>query len=1085
MISVLFADLVGFTAHTESSDPEDVRARLTMYHRRLREDVERFGGRIEKLLGDGVFAVFGAPTAHEDDPERAVRAALRAQESVEELNKQIPELALSVRVAVTTGEAIVQLDDSDVDREGIVGDVVNTASRLQGEADPGTVVVDERTYAATRAIIEYLPLESVSVKGKVAPLAIWRATGARARLGVALEDKMTTSFIGRSHELSMLVDAFDRTVAEKRSQVVTISGEPGVGKSRLVAEFRKVLDDRPNLVVWRQGRCLPYGESITFHALAEIVKSQAGILATETPDVAKAKLRLTVENSVANEEEHDWIFRSLEVLVAIDDTVEADPAEAAAGWRQFLAALANQSPLVIVIEDLHWADDALVTFLNELPAWGFDLPIFLICTSRPEIYSEHPEWGVSTRNAINIGLAPLGENEIAGLLDELLETGTMSPTQHSELVERCGGNPLYAIEYAGLVREGGGDLTPPDSVQALIAARLDLLDTETRTFLQAAAVVGRVFWSRALMFLTSSDAAVTDAAIRNLQGRELVWPVRSRSMEGQDEFLFRHVLVRDVAYGQIPRTDRARLHEQVGRWLEALSAGNLGETAALLAHHYSVAFELRSQLGEDRPDLADQARRFTLVAADQARNLDAAAAMTLYSKAAELSRDPGERGRLLLVLSEIENNVGELEAATAHAAEAVGLFAEQGEAALQADAMVVQARSAWLRGDGDEHDRLTDTAYDLVRGLEPSRPVARVLRASANRLFLRGRSREAHEAALGALEMTRAFGTPSELVTALRVVGSSLALQDQDRSRELQLEAMQLAMDNGLTQEELYCRNTLHAVLLLVDGPLQTLDIIEPAIKLSQQRGFEAATEFSRSTRVENLLPLGRWEEARSEVTEIVAWDETRGGTAITVMARHMEIVIDLYQGRTERAAELVAETLGAARGNKDLQVVVPAVATALAVGAETGDRDGAQSLATELVALAEGEADFHASNLGIYADAMVELGRVDDLERIVGEMDIDHPLVRTMRTLGRGRVALARAQHEEAAEQIATAREALGRIDFLLQENQCRVWEAEARVALGEAAAARDLISAAREFFEPIGAQYFLERLKTIEAKL
>lgn len=263
IISVLFADLVGFTSHTERSDPEDSRRRLSLFHGRVRQDVERFGGSVEKLMGDGVFAAFGASVAHEDDQERAVRSALRIVESVEELNAGQPHLSLEVRIAVTTGEAIVQLESSP-DREGIIGDVVNTASRLQSVADPGQVVVDERTYRATRHAINFESLEDVELRGKENKQPVWHATGLRSRYGVAVEEETSTAFVGRSDELSLLTDTFDRSVSRRSPQLVTVVGEPGVGKSRLVREFRGVIDDRPDLVWWRQGRCLPYGEGVTF-----------------------------------------------------------------------------------------------------------------------------------------------------------------------------------------------------------------------------------------------------------------------------------------------------------------------------------------------------------------------------------------------------------------------------------------------------------------------------------------------------------------------------------------------------------------------------------------------------------------------------------------------------------------------------------------------------------------------------------------------------------------------------------------------------------------------------------------------------
>jgi class 3 adenylate cyclase len=320
VISVLFCDLVGFTTHTEQSDPEAVRERLTRYHARVRADVERFGGRVEKLMGDGVFAVFGAPIVHEDDPERAVRAALRILESLDELNDADPSLALSVRVAVTTGEAILQLTDAP-DREGIIGDVVNTASRLQGEAPVGAVVVDERTYLTLRDVVEFEALDPVEVKGKSGSLAIWRAVAVRSRYGVAVDSAVSDVFVGRSHEFSLLTEAFRRSEAQSSAQLVTIVGEPGVGKSRLVHEFFRWIDDRPDLVWWRQGRCLPYGEGITFWALGEIVKSQAGILEAEPPSQVAEKLTRSGGGPDRQAAEAEWVRSRLAPLVGLPAVV--------------------------------------------------------------------------------------------------------------------------------------------------------------------------------------------------------------------------------------------------------------------------------------------------------------------------------------------------------------------------------------------------------------------------------------------------------------------------------------------------------------------------------------------------------------------------------------------------------------------------------------------------------------------------------------------------------------------------------------------------------------------------------------------
>ena len=341
IVSVLFVDLVGFTARSDHADPEDVRATLRVYHDLLKREIERFGGTVEKFIGDAVMAVFGAPVAHEDDAERAVRAALRILEAIEELNETRPELDLAVRGAVNTGEAVVALGARPEAGEGFVtGDVVNVASRLQGAAPVGGVVVGELTHRPTREVIDYEDLPPISVKGKDEPIPIWRAIAARSRFGVDIEPGTSTPLIGRAGELSLLQGSFERVVRDRTPQLVTLSGEPGVGKSRLTREFRTFIDDLPDLVSWRQGRCLPYGEGITFWALAEVVKSHAGILENDGPDEAAAKLAIAV-GIVEDEREREWVRARLGSLIGIgDESAVAERDESFAAWRTFLEAIA-------------------------------------------------------------------------------------------------------------------------------------------------------------------------------------------------------------------------------------------------------------------------------------------------------------------------------------------------------------------------------------------------------------------------------------------------------------------------------------------------------------------------------------------------------------------------------------------------------------------------------------------------------------------------------------------------------------------------------------------------------------------------
>src|SRR3954453_20143718 len=482
-VSVLFVELVGFTASSERADPEDVRARLRPYHARVKEEIERFGGTVEKFIGDAVMAVFGAPAAHEDDPERAVTSALRVIAAIADLNETQPDLALSVRAAVNTGEAVVTLSARPDRGEAMVaGDVVNTAARLQQHAPVDGVVVGETTYRATRDLFDYEPLESVSAKGKSEPLRLWHAKSARRRFGVDVEPAARTPLIGRDDDLAVLQSPYARMLREASTQLVTIVGEPGVGKTRLTTEFRKWVDDQTEIVSWRQGRSLPYGDGITFWALGEIVKAQAVILESDLADQAAAKLRRALADLVSDETEVQWLETHLRPLIGLGaDEAGARAGDAFAAWRRFVEALAEQSPLVLVFEDLHWADDALLDFVDELVDRVTEVPLLVLATSRPELLERRPGWGGGKPNATTMSLAPLPDDVSARLVAALLDRPVPEAERQRALLAKIGGNPLYAEQYARGLIERGDLVDLPETVHGIIAARLDALSREEKS----------------------------------------------------------------------------------------------------------------------------------------------------------------------------------------------------------------------------------------------------------------------------------------------------------------------------------------------------------------------------------------------------------------------------------------------------------------------------------------------------------------------------------------------------------------------------------------------------------------------------
>ncbi|HET8969369.1 MAG TPA: AAA family ATPase, partial [Gaiellaceae bacterium] len=442
VVTCLFCDLVGFTARAERMDPEDVRRVLQPYHAQVRAELERRGGTVEKFIGDAVMAVFGAPAAHEDDPERAVRAALAIRDSLAEDGE------LEVRIGITTGEALVALDARPDAGEGMAsGDVVNTAARLQSAAPVNGILVDETTFRATERVVSYRESAPVEAKGKIAPVVVFEALEATARFGIDVRELGRSDLVGRRDELESLVSALSRARREREPQLVTLVGVPGIGKSRLVWELFQHVDAGQELTYWRQGRSLPYGEGISFWALGEMVKAQAGILETDSSEHAEAKLHAAVE-AVAGDEDPRWLERHLRVLVGLEGEGGSEDrrTEAFTAWRRFFEAMAEERPLVLVFEDLHWADDALLDFVDHLVGWASGVPILVVATARPELLERRSGWGGGKPNAVTLSLSPLSDEQTADLVHALLDSPVLDADTRTELLARAGGNPLYAEE---------------------------------------------------------------------------------------------------------------------------------------------------------------------------------------------------------------------------------------------------------------------------------------------------------------------------------------------------------------------------------------------------------------------------------------------------------------------------------------------------------------------------------------------------------------------------------------------------------------------------------------------------------------
>ncbi|HZT94068.1 MAG TPA: AAA family ATPase [Gaiellaceae bacterium] len=760
VVTILFTDLVGSTARAEGLDPEDVRATLSSYYAQLRAELERHGGTVEKFIGDAVMAVFGAPVAHEDDAERAVRAALAIRDSIGE--------ELQIRTAVNTGEALVALGAKPGEGDAMVaGDVVNTAARLQGSAPVNGILVGEGTYRATRHAIDYREAPPVQAKGKAEPVKVWEAVAARSRFGSDVEQKLRTPLVGRERERGLLVDALEHARSEQSAQLVTLVGVPGIGKSRLVAELFQILEADPELINWRQGRSLPYGERVSFWALGEIVKAHAGILESDDAAAADGKLAAMVEALTEDEAEREWLTRHTRPLVGLEGAERAEREEAFAAWRRLLEAAAEQRPLVLVFEDLHWADDGLLDFVDHLADWATTVPLLILGTARPELLDRRPGWGGGKRNAFTLSIGALSDEETAVLLQRLLDRAVLDADAQQALLQRAEGNPLYAEEYARMLAEHEGDDLPlPETVQGLIAARIDGLAPEEKTLLQDASVIGKVFWPGAL-------PGAAEGILHSLERKEFVRRDRRSSIAGETQYAFLHALVRDVAYGQIPRAERAEKHRRAAEWLSSLAGDRTEDHAEMLAHHYREALSLTEAAGGDTTALRGPARRAFVEGAQRALSLNAGvAAHELALEAIALTPpDDSQLPELQLLAARGARDLADVDAREL-LEDARDGFLELGDVAQAAEASQALAREALHRGDIARSLEAGRQAHELARSVPLSPASARALAGRARHLeILEGASNEAIPLAHEVLAFADASGDERLAMNALGTIG--------------------------------------------------------------------------------------------------------------------------------------------------------------------------------------------------------------------------------------------------------------------------------------------------------------------------
>jgi class 3 adenylate cyclase len=1087
VVAVLFVDLVDFMRHADEADPEDVRHLLRPYHAAAKAEIESHGGTLEKFAGDAAMGIFGAPVAHEDDAERAVRAGLRILARVRELNDADPSRELAARVGIATGDALVDLAARPEAGESMVaGDVVNTAARLEAAAAPGTVVVGERTYRATRDTVEYEELGPTEVRGKAEPVLIWRVRDVQPML--RRRETAGTPFVGRAEDLALLKHTYMRTLRESATQLVTVVGEPGIGKTRLLSEFSRSLRTNGETPTWRQGRCPPYGEGITFWALGEIVKAHAGILESDGADVATEKLAAAVSEVVDEPAERDWFVRQLAPLVGgrtADDVGADERAETAfTAWRRFLESVAVARPLVLVFEDLHWADARLLAFLEDLVDHAPDVAMLVVCTARPELCERRREWGGGQRNSTTIALSPLTSEETAQLLHALLANAVLPAETQTMLLERAGGNPLYAEQFVRLLVDHGilgvdgavdseTAIRVPETIQAVISARLDTLSVEQKAVLQDAAVVGKVFWAGALAFMGGADRASIEAHLHELARKELVRTARVSSVKDDSEYAFPHILVRDVAYGQIPRRPRGRKHRAAAVWIERLAGERVVDHAELLAHHYVEAFALAKATGEvdEVGELEAGARRFLVMAGDRALQLDVERAAAYYANALELiAGDAPERPRVLAKLAETAWLAGRLPDAERIYEEAIPAFRRAGDVRAAGEAMIGLVQALRDRGRTQQARELLAQATALLEREVPGRELALAYLHAARDAFVSGRMREAIPAAEKAIELARRLGLDHHVARALQFRGTPrLDLGDLEGMADME-ESLRMCLALGLGYYSVNAYGNLADALMRTAGPSRALELYREGVAFGARRGNVFKARWLEAETVWPLYELGRWDELLELAERIREWDEAQGPSQVGLIASSYATYVLAQRGRIREAEPLHDELLLRARESGDEQVLAPSLTVAAIISHRAGNPQAATAYVREFGEL--GTSGYWPTTLADAVRVATAAEELDLAESLLRESAALTPRGQRMLLTGQAVLAEAQDDFERSLELFERACAEWAACDHVVEHAHAIAGVGRSLLASGHAQDGAARLGEAREIYDRLGAQ-------------
>jgi class 3 adenylate cyclase/tetratricopeptide (TPR) repeat protein len=956
LATVLFVDLVDSTSLVSASDPEIVRRRVTQFFDRVSHCIESFGGKVEKFAGDAVMAAFGIPQAHEDDAERAVRAALGILAAVHELE-------LEARIGVESGEVVTDVGDSTF----ATGEAVNLAARLQQNAEPGQILVGPAAHRLTLGRVEVEEIGPVDVRGREDPVWAWSAVSADGRQPARVA---VTPLIGREHELELLENTFARAVRDRRAHLFTVYGEPGVGKTRLTNEFLASLEGTTVLA----GRCLPYGESITYWPLAEMVKGAADIADDDPLDVAIAKLReCCPADAVA-----DLLGLATGVLEAVHgERSQQEIAWAAREWAQLMA---QTQPLILVFEDIHWAEEPLLELIEHMTDWVREGSLLIVCLSRPELLDIRSDWGGGRVRATSIELEPLGEADSEQLIDALSEVGDISPATRRALLEKTGGNPLFLEEVMLTVAECGEEQAAagiPDTLQALIAARIDRLEPESKALLQRASVIGRSFWAGALEFLSAGE--LVEEALEDLQLRDLVVQQLRSSLSNETAYRFKHVLIRDVAYASLTKSARAGHHARFAQWLGERAGDELLE---IRAHHLDHAASLLADLdGAPPADLAREAAETLQEAGRRALAREAnQAARNSFLRAVELEPTLQRRyhaAKAAWRLDDLPAVAREMENVREEAVRA-------GDRSLEGMALTALADMVLMReADPLRAREMADQALDAIGDSDPAARFD-ALRVAWAAAYWVGHLSDAEHYLTEQLAIACAAGRKDlESIAVLTRADTFWARLELDEARALLQEARELAEESGTINSRGRVLLSWAKVYLLLGHLEQADEAAQEAIRLFSEAGAVWAIARSLNIGAWVSWTSGNLEKGEKQFRESIRLLKPIGDRATICESQRGLAELLLERGRVEEAERFALE----ARDTVGLRDVTSRSTTAAAlamVRAAQGRYEDAEELFRGAFEALDGT-DFRQIELEVldrYVPFLREAGREDDAER-------------------------------------------------------------------------------------------------------